>query len=90
MSIKIAVISDLHYSAEPNPLIPKRRGELSAILLLRAVHRFNRFIKPDIVLVAGDLINDPAAPDAGKLSEELRDILSLLQMPSLIIPGNHD
>lgn len=90
MSIKIAVISDLHYSAEPNPLIPKRRGELSAILLLRAVHRFNRFIKPDIVLVAGDLINDPTAPDAGKLSEELRDILSLLQMPSLIIPGNHD
>ncbi len=90
MSVKVAIVSDLHYAAEPNPLIPKRRGELAAILLLRAVHRFNRFIKPDIVLVTGDLINQPDAPDADVLSAELRDILALLKMPYIVIPGNHD
>lgn len=90
MSIKAAIISDLHYSTQPNPAIPKRRGELAAALLQRAVHRFNRFIKPDIVLVTGDLIDQPGAPDARPLSAELRDILALLQMPYIVIPGNHD
>ncbi len=90
MSIRAAVISDLHLAAEQNVHIPGRRGEIADILLLRAVRRLNRFIKPDIVLITGDLINAPGSADAVKLSETLRDTLALLTMPYLVIPGNHD
>lgn len=90
MSIRIAVITDFHYSEIPNPYIPQRCGEFADTLLLRAVHRFNRFIKPDIVLVGGDLLNDPTTPDAEELTEILHEILTLLKMPFIVIPGNHD
>jgi len=85
--IKIAVISDLHYSKYPNPGHPERYGMFADILLLRAVHRLNRHIKPDITIIAGDLIADP--PESGLL-KELAGILALLESPYLVIPGNHD
>lgn len=90
MSIKIAVITDLHYSSIPNPFIPERCGEFADTLLLRAIHRFNRYIKPDIVLIGGDLINDSTTQDAESLTKNLYDIIKLLKMPFIAIPGNHD
>lgn len=90
MKLKIAVLSDLHYSETSNILIPERHGNHADIFLLRAVHRINRFLKPDIVLILGDIINDPIAPGALDCLERLRKITDLLEMPFLIIPGNHD
>jgi histidinol phosphatase-like PHP family hydrolase/calcineurin-like phosphoesterase family protein len=90
MSTKIAILTDFHYSEEPNQAIPNRKGEFADILLLRAVHRLNRFIKPDLVFIGGDMINEPDAPDAEELLRKLKDILDLLDAPYIIIPGNHD
>lgn len=90
MSVKIAVLTDLHFSnnqVEDNPL---RKGELADVLLLRAVHRLNRWIKPDITFIGGDLINDPTSPDAEDLLFFLKASLDLLDSETIVIPGNHD
>ena len=87
---RIAVVSDIHFASSPLPNAAARHGEYGDTLLLRAVHRFNRYIRPDAVLVAGDMINDPRDPEAPELLIRLRNILDKLQMPYRVIPGNHD
>lgn len=87
---RIAVVSDLHFASEKLPNAPLRHGEYSDTFLLRAVHRFNRFIRPDVVLVAGDLINNALDPDVPELLEKLKKTLDLLTVPYRVIPGNHD
>jgi histidinol phosphatase-like PHP family hydrolase/calcineurin-like phosphoesterase family protein len=88
--LKIVLLSDIHFSNEKNIICKNRKGEYGDILLLRAVHRINRFIKPDITLILGDLINDPESEDAHELLKELKIIIDKLECPSMIIPGNHD
>ena len=87
MPIRLAVVNDPRYAAQPDPQSPGRRGELADVLLLRAVHRFNRFIRPDAVVVLGRLVDDPRAPEAPELAARLHEILSLLAMPWF---GNFD
>ena len=88
--MRLAILSDIHYMSEPPAQPFARRGEYGDTFLLRAVRRFNHFIKPDAVLVAGDLINDPNDPAAEKLLEDLKKTLNRLTVPYLVIPGNHD
>ena len=85
--MKIAVITDLHYAKEKNLACPDRMGERAKELLSAAVKRLNEEIKPDILLVGGDLVND--SNDA-ELLKELAEILQTIQCPQIIIPGNHD
>ena len=59
--ITIAVLTDVHYGA--GSIIAQRRSEIADILLLRAVHRLNRLIHPDVTVVLGDLVDDGASPD---------------------------
>lgn len=84
---KIIVLSDLHNGTSD---LSERRGEWAPILLLRLVQRMNRFIKPDLVLVGGDLLDNPTAADACERLTELKDILAKLHAPYIAIPGNHD
>jgi histidinol phosphatase-like PHP family hydrolase len=88
--MRIAIISDLHFSRNPSGPNAGRVGKFADIFLLRAVHRLKRFLRPDIVFIGGDLLDDPAAPDAAALLLELKNILSILDMPVITIPGNHD
>jgi histidinol phosphatase-like PHP family hydrolase/predicted phosphodiesterase len=90
MPTKLVVLSDTHFSARDPGHGSKRRATLAEILLLRAVHRINRFLKPDITLLLGDLINDGESPEAPAMLGRLRRVVDLLQMPVLVIPGNHD
>lgn len=85
---KIAILTDFHYGAPSSH--PRRRTEIADILLLRAVHRLNRFIRPDVTLVLGDLVDDGAAPDTPERLAHLRAILDKLDSPTIVIPGNHD
>ena len=88
--ITVAFISDLHYSPDRNLACPDRRGEYIPALLAGTVKHLNRVVRPDLVLCGGDLINDPAAENAERLTGILAGILGLLDMPCLVIRGNHD
>ena len=90
MSLKIAAIADTHYStAAPLP-DDKRRMSIADTLLLRAVHRINRFIKPDLTLILGDLVDDGAGPEGREWLERMRETIALLESRVIVIPGNHD
>jgi histidinol phosphatase-like PHP family hydrolase/calcineurin-like phosphoesterase family protein len=88
--VKVVVLTDFHFSKTPNLAIPERKGEYADVLLLRAVHRLNRFIKPDLVFIGGDLIDQPKAADRIELLEELKKIVDLIKAPTIVISGNHD
>lgn len=87
MNIKIAVISDIHASENP---VENSRSEIIDVFLLKAVHRLNRWIKPDVVLIAGDIIHDPTEAGTREIMSRLKETLCLLKCPFIIIPGNHD
>ena len=85
--MKIAVITDLHYAKEKNFACPDRMGERAKELLSAAAKRLNEEIKPDILLVGGDLVNNSRDAD---LLKELAEIFQTVHCPQIIIPGNHD
>lgn len=84
----IAVLSDIHYGGPS--LISSRRTDIADILLLRAVHRLNRLVKPDVTVVLGDILDDGSAPDAPDKRRHIRTLLDKLESPVVVIPGNHD
>ncbi len=86
MSLRIAAIADTHYAAGSLEQCGARRSAIADILLLRAVRRLNRFIKPDLTVVLGDLVEDGSREGI----ERLKLIIDLLESPSIVIPGNHD
>ena len=88
MPITIAILSDLHYAdTMPNA---NRLGHLADVLLLRAVKRLDRYIKPDLVLLLGDCIDQADGDSAIEQLTTLRDIMAQLSCPWFAIPGNHD
>ncbi len=87
--MKIVVITDLHLNKEI-PSDSERKGEIADILLLRTVHRINRFIKPDLVLLLGDLVDQPDSPEADRYYKQIVETLNILEAPYIAIPGNHD
>lgn len=86
--ITIAVIADVHFGQDQTNS-PRRCG-IADVLLERAVRRLNRLIRPDAVLVLGDLVDDGNAPGAEDRLQTLRASLDKLECPYLAIPGNHD
>jgi len=86
--IRIAVIADTHRSFEKIP--NGRRGEIADVALLKTVRRLNRFIKPDIVLMPGDVLDRGQDPGAETLFQEMGSTLDHLKCPSIVLPGNHD
>ena len=85
--MKLAVVSDLHYSRIKNKFCPERAGEKAAELLQALVEKLNCSVKPDVLLVGGDLVN---VPGDLTLLAELAGILQTLDCPWIAIPGNHD
>ncbi len=86
--MKLIILADIHYGNLS--AISERRSDIADILLLRAVHRINRYLKPDAVAVLGDIINDSKSPHASEQYETLKKILDILECPYIVIPGNHD
>jgi 3',5'-cyclic AMP phosphodiesterase CpdA len=80
----LAQISDLH--VRPTGCLYKDAVD-SNRLCADAVDHLNRLDpRPDLVLITGDLVDEGL--DAEYLS--LRSLLSGLQLPFLLMPGNHD
>ncbi|MFA6714131.1 MAG: metallophosphoesterase [Victivallaceae bacterium] len=90
MKVKVAIVTDLHFSRFPNSAIPSRKGEFAGELLRRTVRRLNCVLKPDLVFIGGDLIDRPEDVNGLELLAELKQIISLLEAPAIVIRGNHD
>ena len=88
MATKIAVVCDIHYG-EASPGSGRHR-EFGDIFLLRVVHRLNKFVKPDIAVLLGDIVDDEAPAAAKAKRQRIKAVLDLLACPYLVIPGNHD
>jgi histidinol phosphatase-like PHP family hydrolase/calcineurin-like phosphoesterase family protein len=70
--------------------VVQRRSEIADILLRRAVERINRLVKPDVTVVLGDLLDDGFSDKAPRFRRRLRQIIDLLESPTIVLPGNHD
>ncbi len=88
--MKLVVISDTHYRRGENAPGDARRTGISDILLLKAVKRVNRWIKPDLTILLGDLIDYGPAPEAIEERRHLAEIVAMLESPVMVLPGNHD
>lgn len=85
--MKIAVITDLHYTKSKIEDCSNRVGERAPELLSAVIECLNAEIKPDIVLGLGDFINNDNEPE---LLKPLAEIFKRANCPSIAIPGNHD
>jgi histidinol phosphatase-like PHP family hydrolase/predicted phosphodiesterase len=90
MAIKIAIITDLHFRNSLNDNCPERCGDLADVLLERTVRRLNNYIKPDITIITGDLIDNPESPENQDLLSVLNNIIKKIDSATIVIPGNHD
>lgn len=88
--MKLVAISDLHYKRGENAPDDIRRTGISDILLLKAVKRVNRWIKPDLVILLGDLVDDGPSPEAVAERQHLAEIVNQLECTVMVLPGNHD
>lgn len=88
MEVRIAVLSDLH--AGPAVAGSECRGDLAECLLRRAVNRLRRWLRPDVVLVLGDLVEDATAAGAEQQLRRLAEIIGKLECPVAVLRGNHD
>jgi 3',5'-cyclic AMP phosphodiesterase CpdA len=80
--ILIAQISDLHIKA-PGELAYREVDTAAA--LERCIAALNRFA-PRLVVASGDLVDTPTAQEY----EHLRRLLTALELPLTVVPGNHD
>ena len=84
MPLLIAHLSDTHIVAPPALCY----GTVDTVACLaRAVSRLNRMSpRPDLVLLTGDLVDEPTVAAYACL----RSLLSQLELPTVLLPGNHD
>ena len=88
--MRIVLLSDCHFSkgkSSSESSFPERYTDIADILFLRLIHRINKYLKPDISVICGDLTDSPE--DAESL-EVIAQYLKLLQTPVIVVPGNHD
>lgn len=72
--LKVALLTDLHLGIF--------KGERFFVRVLALVKRE----KPDLIILGGDLINDPSEKYLGRMFDKLKDI----DIPILAVTGNHD
>jgi len=89
----VLAISDLHYAGLARQTLQPAftHGELGRILLKKAFLRLEHLsIKPDLVVVLGDLVADGRDRDAESDLIALHSELTRTGIPFLVVPGNHD
>ena len=92
-SLTILAVSDLHYTglarqaAQPAHM----HGGLARVLLAKVFLRLKHLgIKPDVVVLLGDLVENGADPNADDDLTGLHSELTRTGIPFLAVRGNHD
>lgn len=88
--MRIAILTDIHYSSFEQKTCLVRETGVADTLLRRAVFRLNRLIKPDLTILAGDLVNRGDAAYGAHDLQIIAEQVKLLQSHVIAIPGNHD
>ena len=78
--VKVALVGDLHVSK----IVSEKQSEMMKKRLQR--------IKPDVIIVQGDMLDTPLALDDGKLVRALKKRLGICAKiaPTVAVLGNHD
>lgn len=77
-------ITDTHISAEPGPRFDGVDTTATLAVVLDAIRAHVR--TPDLLLLTGDLVDEPSPKAYGRLRTQLAD----LPWPVACLPGNHD
>lgn len=91
--MRILALSDLHYSALSRNQIPKysQYSALAATLLKKCFLRLEHMgQKPDLIVIAGDLLQGDKSSNAELDLITLKGVLTRSGIPYLTLPGNHD
>ncbi len=88
--MKLVVLTDIHDGGTTTGDAAFRYVNGPRLLLRRAIERINRFIRPDLVVILGDLVERGDAPDAPERYDALFHILERLRSRWIVLPGNHD
>ena len=88
--MRIAIIADIHYSSAEQKTCMVRETGVADTILLRAVVRLNRLVRPDLTIVAGDLVNRGGEAYGPHDMAVIARLLKALKSPVIVIPGNHD
>jgi Icc protein len=83
-NVCLVQITDTHIAAEPGPQFDGVDTTATLASVLDAIRA--RRHAPDLVLLTGDLVDEPSAAAYGRL----RNQLSGLPFPVACLPGNHD
>ena len=92
-SLDLLVLADLHYihAAEDVCTIAERRCELGPALIRAAFQDVQKAgLRPDLLVLLGDLVNDGLAPGAYDDMAELVQAAQETGLRVLALPGNHD
>jgi histidinol phosphatase-like PHP family hydrolase len=91
--LRLLVVTDLHYvkAAENGCTLPERRCALGRVLLRKTLLRLKHDgVKPDVLILLGDLVDNGAAAGAREDMAELAEEARQAGIPVLALPGNHD
>jgi len=89
-SLDVLVISDLHY-ASGGATVGERHVSLGPVLLDKCVARLrHEGIQPDVLVLAGDQIDEGAVAQADADMVALVVAAKRAGLPVLAVPGNHD
>jgi putative hydrolase len=90
---EILVIADPHVTGVASPAYARdgRHTGLGQILLRKALGRLKHLgVKPDLIVLLGDLVDHAAAPGAQEDLQALADDVQRSGIRALVVPGNHD
>ena len=92
-SLTVLAISDLHVFGMSRPYAKSgnARGELGRTLLKKVFLRLkHQGVTPDVTVLLGDLIDNPADPNSLLDLISIHGELTRCGLPCLVLPGNHD
>ncbi|MCL1919961.1 MAG: metallophosphoesterase [Kiritimatiellaeota bacterium] len=92
-SLTILAVSDLHYTglARQAAQPPYVHGGLARVLLNKVFLRLRHLgVRPDVVVVLGDLVENGADPEAEADLIALHSELTRTGIPFIVVRGNHD
>lgn len=88
----ILIIADMHYTgaAKAGDDSPGRKTRLGLEFAVRAVRHAMLSGRPDVIILAGDIVEDGDVEGAETDLREVQKTFAAFAIPLIVTPGNHD